>query len=1078
MGAGGAHPAGNFLSLGLCGVEASATFDLHHPLSYLGISALKKIGGAQVGTLSSASAEDAGRVYPRPSPVQVLPNIQVTLSGGSTDFLQKHNLGRDCWMALHGDVYDATSMLGQHDGGRANVEALCGLDATASFDCIHGMGEIQEAIQDYGISKVGTTNVVLGQGCTFQLQAGMLPDRQIAWAELAMHSTTQDCWIILGSQGIVWDVTAYLPKHTGGASSVGMPCGGDATGAFDKNHKVGYLTTIAQKGGFPQGVISGEPPALDSGSVQLNPLQMSEVQKHNIAADCWVAVHGYVMDITGYLDRHSGGRQSLVTLCGKDGTASFDSVSHPTSYITMMVQKRFATMKGCEGSCTTNGATVTSGSGIGTSPELTGPKATVPARECRADEPTPPAVTVTNAELQSHSTATDCWMVLGCGVYDISSYKHSGGNIVHSWCGKDGTTSFVGKHPWSYLQVMLGMSATLIGKYSGTPIGSSVGRQNPISLAEIGRHNTPKDCWSCIHGTVYELHFYLPDHDAGSAVIEPMCGEDATAYFAMAHSMEALGGLPKKGSCDNRAEQAFTEQNILDGAALVSYIILPMFFNEVILAATSPAAQDRLLRRPMAKPFKSKCLGNFLNSYVEMPLGVFFMVVWFLIVTAVLSVFWSIHYNEYYLPDFVLAGWVGRMTVYMISMATYLGTRRWSLAWVFYKISYEKTLKAHYVIGNVASIFMLVHGGMYMASFGPRNLPEHQVTTAYLLLGCILVVFPFTINNFRVHYYFVFKVTHFIAPAITILGTLHILSLHVDGELGRGFWVALVWIASASLFWLGDFIYSRYDVLLRPTVVIGTPRLLPADGGPAHICVKLRKLRATLFPGAWMSVGCREAFSPLSHPFTAIVRKCGGLDREHAEVEFIFKVNEGRTWTQRLSNAIAKLSPKQPMKFFMTGPYGGGLGSLDPMKVIIFVVGGVGVTPAASLAPYLVKRGKDVYVIWSCRSASLIQHVAVEYFSNACHSYFDRQPDHRHIHYSGKGSEGHVFPPFVKTGRPDVAGVLQKAAKSAMSQDIFDLGVFVCGPNALVESTLMAADEFNADKTNAHIHVHAESFQM
>ena len=59
-----------------------------------------------------------------------------------------------------------------------------------------------------------------------------------------------------------------------------------------------------------------------------------------------------------------------------------------------------------------------------------------------------------------------------------------------------------------------------------------------------------------------------------------------------------------------------------------------------------------------------------------------------------------------------------------------------------------------------------------------------------------------------------------------------------------------------------------------------------------------------------------------------------------------------------------------------------------------------------------------------------------------------------------------------------MAGVLQKAAKSAMSQDIFDLGVFVCGPNALVESTLMAADEFNADKTNAHIHVHAESFQM
>lgn len=561
-------------------------------------------------------------------------------------------------------------------------------------------------------------------------------------------------------------------------------------------------------------------------------------------------------------------------------------------------------------------------------------------------------------------------------------------------------------------------------------------------------------------------------------MIEPMCGEDATAYFAMAHSMDALGGLPTKGSCDSRAEQAFTEQNILDGAALVAYIIFPMFLNEVIMAATSPATQDRLLRRPMAKPFNSQCLGNLLNSYVEMPLGVFIMLVWFLVVTAVLSVLWSIHYNTYYLPDFVLAGWVGRMTVYMISMATYLGTRRWSLAWVFYKISYEKTLKAHYVVGTVASIFMLLHGITYMASFGPENLPEHQVITAYLLLGCILIVFPFTINNFRVHCYSVFKLTHFIAPAITIIATFHILSLNVDGVLGRGFWVALVWIASASLFWIGDFIYSRYDVLLKPTVVIGTPRLLPADGGPAHISVKLRKLRSTLFPGAWMSVACREAFSPLSHPFTAIVRKCGGLDREYAEVEFIFKVNEGRTWTQRLSNAVAKLSPKEPMKFYMTGPYGGGLGSLDPMKVIIFVVGGVGVTPAASIAPYLIKGGKDVYVIWSCRSASLIQHVAVEYFSNACGSYFDRLPDHRNIHFSGKASDTHVFPPFIKTGRPDIPGIMQKAVESAMSQDIFDIGVFVCGPNALVESTLVAADQLNADKTNAHVHVHAESFQM
>ncbi|CAJ1422932.1 unnamed protein product [Effrenium voratum] len=1012
-----------------------------------------------------------------PSPVKVLPNIEVALDGGGTEFLQQHNLESDCWMSLHGVVYRATSMLNQHDGGRANVAALCGLDATASFDCVHDMGEIQEAVQDYGISRVGTANVVLGAGCTFQLQAGMLPDRQITWEELAMHSTTQDCWMVLGAEGIVWDVTAYLPKHTGGASSVGMHCGADATKAFDRNHKAGYMTTMAQKGGFPQGKISGNPPAPDTGTVQLTPLTMSDVAAHSLGSDCWIAVHGYVMDVTSYLDRHSGGRASIANQCGKDATQAFDSVAHPMSYITMMVQKSFASMKGCVGSCTTNGASVSgSGTGTGATPDLTGPAAQVPARSCRADEPVPPATVITHTELATHSTAADCWMVLGCGVYDISSYRHSGGNVVHSWCGTDGTTSFTGKHPWTYLQVLLNMNSKLMGTYGGTPVGSSVGRQNPVSLAEIAKHNTPSDCWSCIHGKVYELHFYMQDHDAGSAVIEPMCGEDATAYYAMAHSMSSLQGLPLKGSCDSRAEQAFTEQNFLDGGALLGYIVLPMLLNEFAMAVISPSTQDRLLRRPLCKPLQSRCLGNIFNSYLEMPFGVAFMLVWFLVVTAVLCVLWARHYNEYYLPDFALAGWIGRMTVYMISIATYLGTRRWSLAWTFYRISYEKTLKAHYVVGTVASIFMLLHGGMYLAAFGPADLPEHQATTAYVLLAFILIMFPFTINNFRVHCYSIFKVTHFVAPLITITATFHIMSLNVDGVLGRGFWVALVWIASASLFWIGDFLYSRYDVLLKPTVVIGTPRILPADGGPAHISVKLRKMHTTLFPGAWMSVASKDARSPLSHPFTAIVRKCGGLDREYAEVEFLFKVNEGKTWTQALHDTMAKQSPKVPLKFYLSGPYGGGLGNMDAMKMIIFVVGGVGVTPAASMVPYLIKRNKMVHVIWSCRSASLIQHVAGEYFNSACGQYFDRYPQNRNIHYSGKASE--PLPPYVKSGRPDVMGVIQAAVKSGLEHEIYDVGVFVCGPNALVESSLAAADEVNADKTSAHVHVHAESFQM
>lgn len=553
-----------------------------------------------------------------------------------------------------------------------------------------------------------------------------------------------------------------------------------------------------------------------------------------------------------------------------------------------------------------------------------------------------------------------------------------------------------------------------------------------------------------------------------------MCGEDSTAYYAMAHAKGALSGLPIKGACDPRAEQAFTEQNILDGMAFVAYVLFPWLMHHVSPVMMSPPMQDRIFRRPiLAKPLKG-CVGNMLNSYLEMPVGVAAMLLWFLVATALLSTFWALHYELYYLPDFTGPGWIGRMTVYMISIATYLGTRRWSLAWTLYQISYEKTLKAHYVVGSVASIYMILHGVLYMVAFGPDMLPEHQVTTAYTLLACILIVFPASINNFRVRWYSVFKITHFLAPLIVIVANLHILSLNVDGLLCRGFWGAMAWIGSAAFFWIGDFLYSRYDVLMVPTRVVGAARVLPADGGPAHIAVKLRK-KTTLFPGAWLSVASLDAGSALSHPFTAIVRKCGGIDKEYAEVEFLWKVCPGKTWTQALCNKIVKQSPTAPLTFYMSGPYGGGLGSLEPMRIIIFVVGGVGVTPAASMAPHLIRQGKDVHVIWSCRSASLLQHIAGEYFNSACGAYFDRNPDNRRLHYSGKDEAS--LPPYVLKGRPDVPAIIGEVVQSALKRDILDIGVFVCGPGALTEDCVRAAKK-HSDPKGAHVHVHAESFQM
>ena len=60
------------------------------------------------------------------------------------------------------------------------------------------------------------------------------PMRTITKAEVARHSTSSDCWVIVGRT--VYDMTSYLPRHPGGADEIAEWCGGRATAAFADEH--------------------------------------------------------------------------------------------------------------------------------------------------------------------------------------------------------------------------------------------------------------------------------------------------------------------------------------------------------------------------------------------------------------------------------------------------------------------------------------------------------------------------------------------------------------------------------------------------------------------------------------------------------------------------------------------------------------------------------------------------------------------------------------------------------------------------------------------------------------------------
>ena len=72
---------------------------------------------------------------------------------------------------------------------------------------------------------------------------------------------------------------------------------------------------------------------------------------------------------------------------------------------------------------------------------------------------------------------------------------------------------------------LAGLSAPETLADAGAPVKKS------YSLAEVATHATPGNCWMAIHGKVYDVTAYLPDHPSRPEIVEVWCGREAsTAY--------------------------------------------------------------------------------------------------------------------------------------------------------------------------------------------------------------------------------------------------------------------------------------------------------------------------------------------------------------------------------------------------------------------------------------------------------------------------------------------------------------------------------------------------------------------
>ena len=68
---------------------------------------------------------------------------------------------------------------------------------------------------------------------------------------------------------------------------------------------------------------SAKPSVTAKPSVSPASYTMAQVSANKSAAKCWSVINGNVYDLTTWINAHPGGEDSIISLCGTDGTQDF-----------------------------------------------------------------------------------------------------------------------------------------------------------------------------------------------------------------------------------------------------------------------------------------------------------------------------------------------------------------------------------------------------------------------------------------------------------------------------------------------------------------------------------------------------------------------------------------------------------------------------------------------------------------------------------------------------------------------------------------------------------------------------------
>jgi cytochrome b involved in lipid metabolism len=288
----------------------------------------------------------------------------------TVDEVGKHNTEYDCWLIIVSKVYNVTSYLISHPGGKPIIVKYCGYDGTAAFAskeksvAVDHSKMAHDLLSQYFVGDLGQKLVSSSPGVTVmptsqaKITATNVPNQNnltvvnnntgvtLTSAEVASHNTLQNCWLIIS--GKVYNVTSYISQHPGGAQMILNSCGKDGTTMYQtkgggggnhsnnaynllSNYLIGNLgASVAVNPTTAQIVNVSNPTTTPvvlptSQPVSNLTLTSAEVASHNTLQNCWLIISGKVYNVTSYISKHPGGVSMIINQCGKDGTTMFQT---------------------------------------------------------------------------------------------------------------------------------------------------------------------------------------------------------------------------------------------------------------------------------------------------------------------------------------------------------------------------------------------------------------------------------------------------------------------------------------------------------------------------------------------------------------------------------------------------------------------------------------------------------------------------------------------------------------------------------------------------------------------------------